>query len=71
MTFKAWTTQDGKPIDKGLIYKLINNRTYLGELRHKEQWYPPLAGHAGVGRDLIAPSDDLVPPGRQCRNPTA
>jgi DNA invertase Pin-like site-specific DNA recombinase len=41
---KAWTTQDGrtregKPIDKGLIYKLLNNRTYLGELRHKEQWY--------------------------------
>ena len=32
---KVWTTQDGKtrdgkPIDKGLIYKLLNNRTYLG-----------------------------------------
>ena len=45
VTSKAWTTQDGKlregkPIDKGLIYKLLNNRTYLGELRHKEQWYP-------------------------------
>ena len=44
MTSKAWTTQDGKtregkPIDKGLIYKLLNNRTYLGELRHKDQWY--------------------------------
>ena len=43
-TSKAWTTQDGrvrlgKPIDKGLIYKLLGNRTYLGELRHKEQWY--------------------------------
>ncbi|GAC1417387.1 MAG: recombinase family protein [Burkholderiaceae bacterium] len=51
MTSKAWTTQDGKTregklIDKGLIYKLLNNRTYLGELRHKEQWYqaehPPI-----------------------------
>ncbi len=50
-TSKAWTTQDGKvregkPIDKSLIYKLLNNRTYLGELRHKEQWYqaehPPI-----------------------------
>lgn len=43
-TSKSWVTQDGhvrpgKPIDKGLIYKLLNNRTYLGELRHKEQWY--------------------------------
>ena len=41
---KSWTTQDGKvrsgkPIDKSLIYKLLNNRTYLGEIRHKEQWY--------------------------------
>ena len=44
VTSKAWTTQDGKvregkPIDKGLVYKLLGNRTYLGELRHKEQWY--------------------------------
>jgi site-specific DNA recombinase len=42
---KSWVTQDGrertgKPIDKSLIYKLLNNRTYLGEIRHKEQWYP-------------------------------
>ncbi len=51
VTSKAWTTQDGnvregKPIDKGLIYKLLGNRTYLGELRHKDQWFkgehPPL-----------------------------
>ena len=51
VTSKAWTTQDGKtrdgkPIDKGLIYKLLSNRTYLGELRHKDQWYqaehPPI-----------------------------
>jgi hypothetical protein len=27
------------PSDRGLIYKLLHNRTYLGELRHKEQWY--------------------------------
>ncbi len=55
MTSKAWTTRDGKtregrPIDKGLIYNLLNNRTYLGELRHKEQWYqaeyPPIIDRA-------------------------
>ncbi|PSJ17162.1 recombinase family protein [Nitrosomonas supralitoralis] len=45
VTSKSWVTQggkvrEGKPIDKSLIYKLLNNRTYLGELRHKEQWYP-------------------------------
>jgi len=39
-----WPTQDGrvregKPIDKGLIYKVLNNRTYPGELRYKELWY--------------------------------
>lgn len=54
VTSKSWTTQDGKVhegkfIDKGLIYKLLNNRTYLGELRHKEQWYqaehPPIIDH--------------------------
>jgi len=44
VTSKAWTTQDGKvregkPIDKGLIYKLLGNRTYLGEVHHKDQWY--------------------------------
>ena len=45
VTSKSWTTQDGrlrpgKPMDKGLIYKILHNRTYLGEIRHKNQWYP-------------------------------
>ena len=44
VTSKAWVTQDGKvragkSIDKSLIYKLLHNRTYLGELWHREQWY--------------------------------
>ncbi|HRQ02071.1 MAG TPA: recombinase family protein [Ottowia sp.] len=44
-TSKAWTSQTGvhrpgRPIDKGTLYKLLRSRTYLGELRHKEQWYP-------------------------------
>ena len=41
----------GKPIDKGFLYKLLNNRVYLGEAVHKGTAY---AGeHAAiVGRDL-------------------
>ncbi len=43
VTSKAWTTQDGrdrqgKLIDKGLVYKILGNRTYLGELRHRDTW---------------------------------
>lgn len=42
---KSWTTQDGKarqgkPIDKGFLYKLLNNRVYLGEAVHKGVAYP-------------------------------
>ena len=44
VTSKVWTTQDGnvregKLIDKSLIYKLLGNRTYLGELRHRDEWF--------------------------------
>jgi hypothetical protein len=34
------TTKAGKPINKGDIYKLLNNRTYVGEAAHKERVYP-------------------------------
>jgi DNA invertase Pin-like site-specific DNA recombinase len=34
------TTKTGKPIDKGDIYKLLSNRTYVGEAAHKGQIYP-------------------------------
>jgi site-specific DNA recombinase len=30
----------GKPIDKGFVYKLLNNRLYLGEAVHKGQSHP-------------------------------
>jgi DNA invertase Pin-like site-specific DNA recombinase len=44
-TTKSWTTQNGKhrrgkPIDKGAIYKILNNRVYLGEAVHKGMPYP-------------------------------
>jgi site-specific DNA recombinase len=29
-------TKRGRPIDKGFLYKLLNNRVYLGEVVHKE-----------------------------------
>jgi hypothetical protein len=34
------TTKRGKPINKGDIYKLLANRTYVGEAAHKGQVYP-------------------------------
>jgi hypothetical protein len=42
---KSWTTQDGKhrpgkPIDTAAIYKILNNRVYLGEAVHKGTPYP-------------------------------
>ncbi|QCW24462.1 recombinase family protein [Lysobacter enzymogenes] len=44
-TSKVWTTRNGrqivgKAIDKSLLYKMLANRTYLGELRHGAQWFP-------------------------------
>ncbi len=33
-------TKTGRPFDKGSVYKLLNNRTYLGEVAHKGQAYP-------------------------------
>jgi len=48
---KSWTTQDntfrpGKIMSKGFIYKLLQNRTYLGEIGHKGEWYP--GKHEGI-----------------------
>lgn len=45
VTSKSWKTQEGhmrvgKLADKNLIYKMLNNRIYLGEIRHRDQWYP-------------------------------
>src|ERR1700724_2352784 len=45
------TTRRGKPIDKGFLYKLLNNRVYIGDAVHKGTAYP--GEHAAiVDRDL-------------------
>jgi hypothetical protein len=41
---KSWTTQsgsfrEGRPFDKGTLYKILRNRTYVGEAVHKGQNY--------------------------------
>jgi len=33
-------TPRGRPIDKGFLYRLLNNRAYLGEAMHKGTAYP-------------------------------
>ncbi len=32
--------KSGRPLDKGDVYKLLNNRTYAGEVAHKGKVYP-------------------------------
>src|SRR4051794_8741278 len=34
------TTRSGKPIDKGFLYKTLNNRVYIGQAVHKGTAYP-------------------------------
>jgi site-specific DNA recombinase len=41
----------GKPIDKGFLYKLLNNRLYLGQAVHKGQSHPG-EHEAIIGQDL-------------------
>ncbi|MGE0252650.1 MAG: recombinase family protein [Dongiaceae bacterium] len=52
---KSWITKTGKScggevITKGFLYKLLNNRTYLGEINHLGNNYPgqhkPIISHA-------------------------
>ena len=39
-------TKTGRPFDKGAVYKLLVNRTYLGEAVHKGKFYP--GEHAAI-----------------------
>jgi hypothetical protein len=40
------TSKTGRPLDKGDVYKLLHNRTYVGEAAHKGQVYP--GEHQGI-----------------------
>nr|WP_027286176.1 recombinase family protein [Rubritepida flocculans] len=44
-------TKTGRPFDKGAVYKLLINRTYIGEAVHKGQSYPG-EHEAIIPRDL-------------------
>jgi DNA invertase Pin-like site-specific DNA recombinase len=53
---KIWITRTGARLGgvafaRGALYALLRNRLYIGEIRHRDQWYP--GEHAGVvPRDL-------------------
>ncbi len=40
------TTKSGRPIDKGDVYKILNLRTYIGEVAHRGNVYP--GEHAAI-----------------------
>ena len=45
VTTKAWNTQTGnprggRPIDKNYLYKLLNNRMFIGDVLSAGQWHP-------------------------------
>ena len=39
-TTQSGTFREGRPFEKGTIYKILRNRTYLGEAVHKGTSYP-------------------------------
>src|SRR5882672_5931382 len=53
---KVWITRTGAHLGgvafaRGALYALLRNRLYIGEIRHRDQWYP--GEHKGVvPRDL-------------------
>jgi Recombinase len=62
---KSWTTQagtfrEGRPFDKGTLYKILRNRVYIGEAVHKGKSYP--AEQARIMR-LLVERIDIAPYG--------
>ena len=51
MRSKAWITRTGARLGgvafaRGALYALLRNRLYIGEIRHRDQWYP--GKHEGI-----------------------
>jgi site-specific DNA recombinase len=53
------TAKSGKPIDKGYLYRVINNRVYIGEAVHKGESYPG-EHEAIIDRKLWARVHDIL-----------
>jgi hypothetical protein len=67
-------TKRGKPFDKGVLYKLLNNRTYDGEVEHKGVAYPgqhdALVDPAtGTRCTLSSPRTDIAAPAARAPRP--
>lgn len=48
---KVWNSKrgmrlGGRPFSRGHLYYLLRNRLYIGEIRHRDQWYP--GEHQGI-----------------------
>ena len=52
-------TKRGKPINKGYLYRLLNNRVYIGEAVHKGSAYPG-QHEAIISRDLWAKVRSII-----------
>jgi len=58
--------KQGKPIDKGYLYRVLNNRVYLGEAVHKGQTYP--GEHTAIiAQDLWDQAHSQIAPTHQAR----
>jgi DNA invertase Pin-like site-specific DNA recombinase len=76
---KSWTTQagtlrEGRPFDKGTLYKILRNRTYLGEAVHKGKSYPgehePIVDRATWDRVHESLASNARRRGNEARAPT-
>ena len=62
------TSKSGRPLNKGDVYKLLNNRTYVGEVAHKGQGLPRRArgrrAAGTVGQGARGPAGEPARRGR-------